>query len=289
MLVPGPDDGASIVIIALCRSAAADQLLDPVPALYLHLSDILQDFWGFQRQPFGDDERHPAPDGVGLHPLQVPVTAHFFPLGRFAVDADRAVLDDHPEFLLAREILQAYDVVVLPDLLDVALNLFGEGDVAPDPERLAHVITHQHRESLCCPAGAPDGACVVDFQVISPVVVLPETHLRDPFRRGGHDALGQERHRRPDGVIEDLLGRGLTELPCHKIVADAKRRLLPGHLLLKFPDPGRDPLIAKERLHAVGKVACYRDLDLGSGIESPGPAAAASSMADASPVISSSK
>ncbi|KAF5047447.1 hypothetical protein DSECCO2_460410 [anaerobic digester metagenome] len=72
-------------------------------------------------------------------------------------------------------------------------------------------------------------------------------------------------------MVEDLLRRGLAKHPRCKIVTYPEGRLLTGHLRLKFADPGRDARIAEERLDAIGKVACYRDLDLRSRIESPGP------------------
>ena len=270
VFVSGFDRGAGIVFLAICRGPAADQVFEPVPALHLHLPDVFEDLRGFQRQPFRNNQRHTPTDGVRLHPFQVPVTAHLLLLGRFSIDADRTVLDDHPEFFLAREVLETHDVVVLPDLLDVALHLIGARDVAADPERTANVVPHKHRECLGCPSGAPDGASVVDLQVIRPVIVPPETDLCNPLRRRGHHTLGQEGHRRADGVVQDILSGSLSKLPCHKIVAYPERGLFTGHLLFKLPDTGGDTTVAEERLHAVGKVACHRDLDLRSGVEAAG-------------------
>ena len=188
-------------------------------------------------------------------------------LGGFAVNTDRAVLDDEPDLGLAREVLEVHDRVVLPDLLDVPLHLLLPGDVAVDPQFLAHVVPDKHGHGLCRPAGTPDRSCIEDHQVLAAVIVLAKGNLCNPFRGCGNDPFGQEGHRNADRMVEDLHRVLLAELPGNKVVADPEGCLLAGHRGFELADPDCNALDPDQDLDTVGKVACNRDLDIERGVK----------------------
>ncbi len=115
----------------------------PVPAVHLHLLDLVFEFWCLSGNSFREDQRHTSPHSVRLHPLKITVPGDLLLFGRFPVNTDRAVLDDEPDFLLAGQILKVHNGVVLPYLLDIPLDLLLSGDVAVDAELAADIIAYQ--------------------------------------------------------------------------------------------------------------------------------------------------
>ncbi len=188
------------------------QFLKPVPPVHLHLPDIAHHFGSLQDQPLCNDQCHSTPDSVGLNPFQVPVPGDLFPFGRLPVDTDRTVLDDQPDLFRRREILQAHDRVILPDLLDIPLDLFGSRNIPVQPEQSSDIIAHKNRECLGSSSCTPDGPGIIDREIFGPVIVLPDRNLCDPFDRCRDYTLGNQCHRGPDRMIEDLIVVGLPEL-----------------------------------------------------------------------------
>ena len=219
---------------------------------------------------FCKDKRHATPHGICLHAVKVPVSRDLLFLRRFAIDADRAVFHDQPDLRFAWQVLEVHDAVVLADLLDIPLDLILAGMVTAYPESGPHVIADKHRERLRCPSSASDRTSVVDFQVQAAIIVLAGSDFRNPFGRGRNHAFGQQCHRGPYGMVEDLIAVLLPEHLCDKIVADPECRLLTGHLRFEFPDPGRHPFDPDKHFDPVCKVACNRDLDIRSRVEAAG-------------------
>ena len=68
-------------------------------------------------------------------------------------------------------------------------------------------------------------------------------------------------------MVENLVHIFLPKPPGDKVVADSECNLFPGHLFLKFPDPDSYPFDTQQRFNSIGKIACYRYLDIHGGVK----------------------
>ncbi len=255
------------LLLHLGRSVAADEFLEPFPAVKIHLRNVLLDLWGFQSDTFGDHKTHSSADNVRLDPFQIPVSGDLLLLGRFSVDADRAVSDDQTNIVVFWEILHTLDVVVLLDLLDIPLDLLFTGLVPVDTKQPAHIIADENRKRLGRSSGGTDRSCVVDREILGPVVVSSNGNFSDTLGRRRDHTFCEKGHGSTDRMIEDILAGRLAELLADERVADLECGFLSRHPVFKLPDLCSDPFVAEQSLHSSGKIARDRDLHVRPGVD----------------------
>jgi hypothetical protein len=106
---------------------------------------VFLDFGGLLGDALCNDEGHTAPDRIRLHPLEIAIPAHLLILGRFTVDADRAVGDNKADLPLAGKILKIMTAVILAYLFNIAFDLILSWFVRSDAQRSADKIADQYR------------------------------------------------------------------------------------------------------------------------------------------------
>ena len=167
------------------------------------------EFWSFEGDSFCRDQGHTAPDPVGLDPLKISVARYLSFFCGLAFYADGAVLHHRSDLVIRRNVLKARNLPIEPDLFDVPFDLFRSRLVGRNPDFAPDVICHENAQGLGGSACAPDGACIIDLQIIGAVVVLSKSDAGDSLDWRCHHAFCKQSNRGSDGAVDgiDLFGK----------------------------------------------------------------------------------
>jgi len=254
---------------AFCTSYKRFQ---PVPAVHIQFINVFFDLGSFESKPFGKHKAHPSPNAVCPYSFQISVPFNLSFLCRVSVYADRAVLDNHADFIFRRSVLKACNPLVKQDLFDISFHFFLSWLITVNSDSTPHIVANEHRESLGSPSCAPNRTGIKDPDILRTIVIFPQVDLVDSLNRRCNYPLCENGHRNPDCSFNCILFcRKASNFTFCDLAPDFKSSLFPGHFNLKFPDLCSNSSYTYKILDSICKILSKGNFHKGFRISSTGP------------------